>query len=71
LNRNYYDFSLEELGEHIGLKSKNYSANYSVLNNALTLLYNSGLIDYKEFYDGKMQKKRLVFFGLEHRTKNG
>lgn len=47
-----YEFNLEELGNHIGLKVKNNSRGYAIINNALDLLYNSGLIDYCEYFDG-------------------
>lgn len=47
-----YEFTLEELGNHIGIKVKNNSRGYEVINNALELLSNSGLIDYVSFFDG-------------------
>jgi hypothetical protein len=47
-----YEFSSEELGDNIGLKIKNSSRGYEVINNALTLLSNSGLIDYVIYFDG-------------------
>lgn len=61
-----YEFTSEELGEHIGIKVKNNSRGYQVINNALDLLCNSGLIDYCEYFDGTMQKKKLTKFSLEH-----
>ena len=65
-NRNdAYEFTLEELGEHIGIKVKNNSRAYDVLNNALTLLYNSGLIDYVSYYNGQQQKKKLIKFSFD------
>lgn len=65
-----YEFTLEELGHHIGIKVKNNSRGYEVLNNALDLLDNSGLIEYVSYFDGQMQKKKLLKFGYEHNTKN-
>lgn len=65
-----YEFTLEELGQHTGIKVKNNSRAYEILNNALDLLSNSGLIDYVSYFDGQMQKKKLLLFGLEHKTKN-
>ena len=65
-----YEFTLEELGNHIGIKVKNNSRGYEVINNALELLSNSGLIDYVSFFDGQMQKKKLTKFSYEHTTKN-
>ena len=47
-----YEFTLEELGHHIGIKVKNNSRGYEVLNNALDLLDNSGLIEYVSYFDG-------------------
>ena len=66
-----YEFTLEELGEHIGLKIKNNSRGYEIINNALELLYNSGLIDYCEYFNGKSQKKKLTAFSFEYSQKDG
>ena len=49
-----YEFTSEELGEHTGIKVKNSTRGYEIVNNALALLENSGLIEYVEFYDGNM-----------------
>ena len=65
-----YEFTLEEIGEHIGLKIKNNSRAYGVINNALDLLVNSGLIDYISFFDGQAQKKRLTEFSFDFKSKN-
>ena len=65
-----YEFTLEEIGEHIGLKIKNNSRAYSVINNALDLLVNSRLIDYISFFDGQVQKKRLTEFSFDFKSKN-
>ena len=41
MERGYpYEFTLDELGENVGLKVKNNSRGYEVVNNALTLLVN-------------------------------
>lgn len=66
---NMYEFTLEELGNHIGLKIKNNSRGYEIINNALDLLSNSGLIDYTSFFDGQMQKKKLTKFSYEYISK--
>ena len=66
-----YDFTSEEIGEHIGLKIKNNSRGYELINNVLDLLVNSGLIDYTVYFDGQMQKKKLTHFSYEHTKKNG
>lgn len=60
-----YEFSSEELGEHIGIRVRNYARGYEIINNALALLSNSGLIEYVSFYDGATQKKKLLNFSLE------
>lgn len=60
-----YVFTLEELGEHVGIKVKNNSRAYAVINNALKLLENSGLIEYVEYFDGQSQRKKLLKFSLE------
>lgn len=65
-----YDFTLEELGEHIGIKVKNNSRAYAIINNALKLLENSGLIEYVEYFDGQTQKKKLTKFSFEFLDKN-
>ena len=61
-----YEFTLEEIGEHTGIKVKNNSRGYEIINNALTLLYNSGMIDYVSYFDGQMQKKKLTKFSFEY-----
>lgn len=61
-----YEFTLEELGNHVGLKIKNSSRGYEIVNNALDLLINSGLIDYVSYFDGQMQKKKLTLFSFEY-----
>lgn len=66
-NREYI-FSLKEIGEHIGLSIKNHSAGYRVINNALDLLQNSGLIEYVSYFDGVSQKKKMRAFSFEYYT---
>ena len=61
-----YEFTLEELGEHIGIGLKNHTRQYELVNNALELLFNSGLIQYVSFYDGRSQKKKLTDFSFEY-----
>lgn len=63
-----YTFSSEELGEHIGIKIKNNARGYEIINNALNLLENSGLIGYVEYFDGKVRAKKLTGFSLEHKS---
>lgn len=66
-----YEFTLEELGEHIGLKVKNNVRGYEIVNNALLLLQNSGLIEYVSYFNGQSQKKKLVKFSFEYKNVNG
>lgn len=61
-----YEFNLEELGNHIGIKVKNNTRGYSIVNNALDLLCNSGLIDYCEYFNGQQQKKKLTKFSFDY-----
>ena len=60
----YYDFTMTELGEHIGVGVKNHTDAYRVLNNALLLLANSGLITYEEVYVNKIPYRRLSDFSF-------
>ena len=61
-----YEFNLEELGNHIGIRVKNNTRGYSIVNNALDLLCNSGLIDYCEYFNGQQQKKKLTKFSFDY-----
>ena len=63
-----YTFSSEELGEHIGIKIKNNARGYEIINNALNLLENSGLIEYVEYFDGKVRAKKLIRFSFVHKS---
>lgn len=66
-----YLFSLEELGEHVGIKIKNNSRGYEIVNNALDLLENSGLVEYIDYFDGAKQKKKITLYSFEYaRHKN-
>lgn len=64
-----YEFTLEELGEHIGLKVKNHTRGYEIVNNALLLLQNSGLIEYTSYFNSQSQKKKLIKFSFDYKTK--
>lgn len=62
LNKNY-EFTLQQLADHLGLSIQNHSRSYEVINNALWLLQNSGLIDYYEYTsEGYITKKVLTSF---------
>lgn len=64
IGKGYYDFTMAELGEHIGVGVKNHTEAYRVLNNALLLLKNSGLIEYEEVYINKIPYRRLSNFSF-------
>lgn len=64
IGRNTYDFTLAELGEHIGVGVKNHTEAYRVIRNALLLLKNSGLIDFEEVYVNKVPYQRLNSFSF-------
>lgn len=66
-----YEFTLEQLGNHIGIGIKNHVRQYEVVNHALELLYNSGLIKYVSFFDGQSQKKKLTAFSFEYTKPEG
>lgn len=63
-SKNYYDFTLNELGQHLGIGVKNHSEAYRILNNALSLLQTLGLISFEEVYKDKTPYKRLYDFSF-------
>lgn len=65
-----YEFTIKQLGDHLGLSLQNHSRNYEIINNALLLLKNSGLIDYFEFFDGQTPKKALRSFSQVVKSEN-
>lgn len=67
----YYEFSLKEIAQHIGIKIENYSRGYEVVNNALDLLVNSGLIDYIGYFENGVNHKKLTKFSFEYWSRNG
>ena len=64
----YYSFTAAEIGEHIGVQVRNNSRGYEIVQNALDLLQNSGLIEYEDYYEGQTLKKRLTNFSYTHKT---
>lgn len=68
MGRRYYDFTLAELGEHLGIGVKNHAEAYRVIRNALLLLKNSGLIEYEEVYVDKVPHQRLSDFSFTVRN---
>lgn len=55
-----YEFTNQEIGEHIGIQTTNYARGYEVINNALRFLEVSGLVSMQCFFDGIKPKKRLL-----------
>lgn len=64
-----YIFTLNEIAEHIGIYIKNNQRAYDIINHALELLYNSGLIDYETVYVNKIPKKKLLNVSLVYSNK--
>ena len=60
-----YEFTSQEVAEHIGLKTKGNSRTYEVIRNALDALDGLGLIRYVSYFDGGCAKKKLLNFNLE------
>lgn len=55
-----FEFTSESIGAYLGINIKNNSRGYEIINNALDLLQNSGLIKYVSFFNGASQIKKLV-----------
>lgn len=64
-----YIFTLQELADHIGLKTNGNGRTYEVIRNALSALSDFGLIKYVEFFDGCSSKKKLVGFNFDYKKK--
>lgn len=64
-----YVFTLQELADHIGLKTNGNGRTYEVIRNALSALSDFGLIKYVEYYDGCSSKKKLVDFNFDYKKK--
>lgn len=60
-----YVFTADEIATHIGIKINNHSRGYEIINNALFCLRSLGLVDYSEFQDGLMPRKKLTNFSYE------
>jgi hypothetical protein len=63
-----YEFTLKEIGNHLGITVENYKRGYETINNILVNLYNNGLIDYVSFYDGAAKKHKLTALSFEHKN---
>lgn len=55
-----FEFTLESIGAYLGINIKNSSRGYEIINNALDLLQNSGLIKYVSYFNGTSQIKKLI-----------
>ena len=62
-----YIFTLEEIGDHIGIGVKNHSRQYEVIKHALELLSNSGLVKYSDYVVGTKIKKQLDGFSFSYK----
>lgn len=60
-----YNFTYKEIGEHIGLNKMKENLMNRQIKNALIFLINSEMIDFEEFYNGKIPYKRLTKFSFE------
>lgn len=66
--KNNYEFTIEEIATHIGIKLGNNARNYEMINNALICLQNHGLIDYVEKKNARGHVvKKLKSFSLTHK----
>lgn len=64
-----YEFSLKEIGNHLGIKVENYKRGYETINNILVSLYNNGLIDYVVYFDGAVKKHKLTVLNFQYKNK--
>ena len=64
-----YEFTLQELADHLGMKTNGNGRTYEILKNALSALHDFGLIDWVEFYDGRAPKKKLTKYSFEYKRK--
>lgn len=62
-----YVFTIEELGQHLGVSVQGKARNYLMFKNILTALSNNGLIEYESFFDGKSPRKRLLKVNERHK----
>ena len=60
-----YQFTYREIGEHIGLSKMKESLMDRQIKNALVLLVNSEMIDFKEIYKNKIPYKELTKFSFD------
>lgn len=62
-----YYFSYREIGEHIGLSSIKENIMDRQIKNALDMLYNSGLINFKSIQKEKTYYKELTDYSFVHK----
>lgn len=62
-----YCFSYREIGEHIGLSGIKENIMDRQIKNALDMLYNSGLINFKSIQKGKTYYKELTDYSFVHK----
>jgi len=61
-----YTFTLEEIAQHLGVNIKSKDT-YRSINNYLIALRNFELIDYVQFYEGKVPKHRLLNWSINYK----
>jgi len=60
-----YVFTQEEIAQHLGLALTGNETVRRQIKNSLICLQNNGLIDYEQFYEGKVPKYRLKNWSTE------
>ena len=62
-----YEFTIQELADHIGLKTNGNARTYEVIKNALSALADFELIEYGSYFNGVAAKKKLVNYSYEYK----
>lgn len=65
-----YDFTLEEIGDRLGLSARNHSDILNKIKYALEILWNSGLINYEIRQEGVYTRHILTEWNFEYNKKN-
>ena len=65
--KKYYSFTQEEIATHVGLTLAGNETVRRQIKNYLIALQNNGLIDYEQFYEGKVPKYRLTDWSFYHK----
>ena len=65
-----YTFTQEEIAQHLGLSLAGNETVRRQIKNCLIALQNNGLIDFEQFYEGKIPKYKLLNWSFHYTTKN-